>query len=106
MHTYTTYLSLSRPGTRHNCMDQGGGEAADQCSAVEEKIIMNGKHLDPFSSNRIWQTETMNFVIHDLNKLNAEEYFCSAENIVGTRKSDISPYPACIYKGPRGFDRA
>jgi len=61
--------------------------------------IKNGEHLDPNSSKRIRKTETGNLVIRDVEKSDAGEYFCRAENMVGKRDSDnarlsvhIKPY--------------
>jgi len=61
--------------------------------------IKNGEHLDPSSSKRITKTDTGNLVIRDVEKSDAGEYFCQAENLVGTRESDrarlsvyIKPY--------------
>ena len=50
--------------------------------------IKNGEHLDPSSSKRITKTDTGNLVIRDVEKSDAGEYFCQAENLVGTRESD------------------
>ena len=52
--------------------------------------IKNGEHLDPNSSKRIRKTETGNLVIRDVEKSDAGEYFCRAQNMVGTRDSDVA----------------
>ena len=52
--------------------------------------VKNGEPLDPGSSKRIRQTETGNLVIRDVEKSDAGEYFCQAENMVGTRTSDVA----------------
>ena len=50
----------------------------------------NGEHLDPASSKRIRKTETGNLVIRDTEKSDAGEYYCRAENLVGSRDSDVA----------------
>ena len=52
--------------------------------------INNREHSDLFSSILIRQTETGNLVIHDTEKSDAAEYFCQADNMIGTRKSDFA----------------
>ena len=52
--------------------------------------IKNGELLDPSSSKRITKTESGNLVIRDVEKTDAGEYFCRAENIVGIRDSIVA----------------
>eukprot|EP00092_Neocalanus_flemingeri_P031723 GFUD01034457.1.p1 GENE.GFUD01034457.1~~GFUD01034457.1.p1 ORF type:complete len:1341 (+),score=224.87 GFUD01034457.1:285-4307(+) len=52
--------------------------------------MKNGEYFDPSSSKRISKTETGNLVIRDVEKSDSGEYFCRAENMVGTRDSDVA----------------
>ena len=50
----------------------------------------NGDHLDPASSKRIRFTDTGSLVIRDAENSDTGEYFCRAENLVGSRDSDVA----------------
>ena len=50
----------------------------------------NGDHLDPSSSKRIRFTDTGSLVIRDAENSDTGEYFCRAENLVGSRDSDVA----------------
>ena len=73
-----------------------GDMAVLKCAAPKanpEPVISwmkNGDYLDPASSKRIRMSESGNLVIRDVEKSDDGDYVCRAENMVGSRDSDVA----------------